>query len=136
MKLNQETVYAMRMVLLCREYSSEILSGTFIVERCQVPKRWGKVILTALTNNNILRSIKGKHGGFELNKDASKITLLDVINIFEGTSFIPCINDKKLCSYRKGVCVVCNKLSEIKKNIDKNLEELTIEDLVVQQERV
>ena len=134
MKLNQETDYAIRMVLLCREYSPQILSGAFIVEKCHAPDRWGKVILTSLTRNKILKSIKGKDGGFQLNKDASKISLLDIVNIFEETAINACVVDKNSCSYRQGLCIVCEKLTEVKGFLDKTLEGLTIEDLVIQQE--
>lgn len=136
MKLNKDTDYAIRIVLLCEEYSTERISADFIVETCKVPKRWGKIILTKLTTNKILKSTKGKNGGFEINHSLEKITVFDIVSIFESIDINDCVIDKLSCSYRNGECVVCESLSGLKFYIEEQLKQITIKELVSKQKLV
>lgn len=133
MKLNQETIYAIRMALLCTEYNPNKLAGSFIISECKVPERWGRTILTKLSAHNILSSTKGKNGGFKLSKDPEFITINDIVSIFEKVDVHLCIVDRNSCSYRTGKCVFCDKLLNLKQFIEKEFSQLTLKELVCQQ---
>lgn len=124
MKLNQETEYAIRMVILCAEHNPNLLSGTFIVETCNVPNRWGKIILTTLCSKKILNSTKGKNGGFQLNKAPKSISLFDIISIFESIAILP---DTKQCTSNE---LFRSELLNIKSYVETQLKNITINNLI------
>lgn len=135
MKFNQEVNYAIKMVLLCSE-SIVLIPGVEIVNQCKIPERWGKVILTKLCHHKILRSIKGKNGGFILNRHPQEINLFDIVSIFDPIEISYCISDKSFCLYRSGECSVYDKLTSLKYLIENELKKLTIKDLMVEQKKI
>lgn len=133
MKFNKETDYAIRMTLLCAKYPSKMFSANEIVQECKIPENLGKSILTKLTSNGILESIKGKNGGFRYNHPKKFITLFSIIEKFEKFEISTCIDKKDSCLYRHGKCVVCEKIGHLKNIIINQLKNIFIEDLVEEQ---
>lgn len=135
MKFNQEADYAIRMILLCSE-TTKLLSGLEIVSSCKIPKRWGKTILTKLCHHKILTSVKGKNGGYTINIPSEKISLFDIVNIFDPIEINTCVNDKSSCLYRFGKCSVCSNLTSLKNAIESELKKLTIKNLSIEQQKL
>ncbi|MGL5620932.1 RrF2 family transcriptional regulator [Cetobacterium sp.] len=133
MKFNKETDYAIRMTLYCAKHHYKILSAIEIVQECKIPENLGKTILSKLTSNEILKSIKGKNGGFRYNHPEKSISLFSVIEKFEGLEINTCIEKKESCVYRHGECVVCEKMGILKNIIIEQLKNIFIEDLVKEQ---
>lgn len=130
MKFNKETDYAIRMVLLCAKNMPKLLSTTEIVNICKIPPNLGKAILTKLTNNNILESIKGKNGGIRYVQSKNTISLYDIIKIFEKIEINSCIENKNSCLYKFGNCNVCEKLKDLKLLFEKELKNIYVESLI------
>ncbi|MGL5023741.1 MAG: RrF2 family transcriptional regulator [Cetobacterium sp.] len=133
MKFNKETDYAIRMTLFCAKYHSKMLSAIEIVQECKIPENLGKSILSKLTGNGILESIKGKNGGFRYNHPEKSISLFSVIGKFETLEINTCIEKKESCIYRGGECVVCEKMGTLKNIIIDQLKNIFIEDLINEQ---
>ena len=133
MKFNKETDYAIRMTLFCAKHHSKMLSAIEIVQECKVPENLGKSILSKLTGNEILESIKGKNGGFRYSHPKKYISLFSVIEKFEHLEINACIEKKESCIYRYGECVVCEKMGLLKNIIIDQLKNIFIEDLVKEQ---
>lgn len=133
MKFNKETDYAIRLTLFCAKYHSKLMSSNKIVDECKIPENLGKSILTKLTNNGILESIKGKNGGFRYNHPRKSISLFSVIEKFEALEINTCIEKKESCTYRYGECVVCEKMGILKNIIIEQLKNIFIEDLIKEQ---
>lgn len=133
MKFNKETDYAIRMTLFCAKYHSKILSGVKIVQECKVPEILGKSILTKLSSNGILESIKGKNGGFIYSHPPKSLTLYSVIEKFEALEINSCIEKKETCLYKFGDCVVREKMGLLKAIIIDQLQNIFIEDLIEEQ---
>ncbi|SOE20070.1 Rrf2 family protein [Spirosomataceae bacterium TFI 002] len=55
-----------------------------IAENEQIPKKFLEAILVLLKNNSILRSIKGKGGGYMLRLPPEEITFAKVLRIIDG----------------------------------------------------
>jgi len=50
----------------------------------QIPRRFLEEILLTLRRANFVHSTKGKRGGFVLSKSPDKITLAEIIRLFDG----------------------------------------------------
>jgi len=85
MKLTSRSEYALlALVYLARRQSGEFVSIETIAEAQGIPRKFLEQILLALKRANYLRSCKGQHGGYQLAKPAGKISLAEVIRLFDG----------------------------------------------------
>jgi Rrf2 family protein len=92
--LSRKSKYALKALLvLTEEYGKEALLISEIAEREKIPKRFLELILLELKNHGILRSKKGKGGGYALNKPPTSISVGQVLRLIEGTlAPLPCVS--------------------------------------------
>lgn len=85
MKLTSRSEYALlALVYLARRKSGEVTSVETIASAQGIPQKFLEQILLALKRAKFLSSCKGQRGGYRLLKPASKITLAEVIRLFDG----------------------------------------------------
>src|SRR5512136_3061255 len=85
MKLTSRSEYALlALVYLARHQSEGYISVETIALAQEIPAKFLEQILLALKRAKYLRSSKGQHGGYHLAKPANKITLAEVIRLFDG----------------------------------------------------
>lgn len=128
MKVSIESDYAIRIVLYIFN-KEELVSGLEIVKNCQIPERMGLRILTKLTTNRLLKSMKGKNGGFFFPKENIGISLFDIVSLFDNFNINKCLSNAKNCTYKSGNCAVCEALKEINNDIIKSFSKVLIKDL-------
>lgn len=128
MKISIESDYAVRIMLYLFKKEGLIL-GLEIVKNCEIPERMGLRILTKLTASGLLRSIKGKNGGFFFPKENSEISLFDIVSLFDSFNLNKCLNNAQNCTYKKGDCVVCKALKEINNDFIKSFSKVLIKNL-------
>jgi len=58
-----------------------------IASSLNIPHHYLGKILQSLTSSNIVGSRTGQYGGFYLKKSSDKITLCDILKIFEGENY-------------------------------------------------
>ncbi|MDP8206425.1 MAG: Rrf2 family transcriptional regulator [Candidatus Electryonea clarkiae] len=92
--------YAIRAVGYLTNSEDDVRIGSDeIAEATHVPKRFLLKILNTLKNQGILRTSRGIGGGFSLAKDPKKLTLFDVVSVFEDISrFSHCLSGDQNCS--------------------------------------
>ena len=85
MKLTYRSEYALlALVYLCRHQAEGFVSVETIAQAQEIPRKFLEQILLALKRAKYLRSCKGQRGGYRLAKPAAKITLAEIIRLFEG----------------------------------------------------
>lgn len=73
-----------------------------ISKKLKIPKEFISKILQSLTESGIIKSKKGKSGGFMLAKQPSKIKLIDIVEAIDGLdSFNSCVLGFPECSPEK-----------------------------------
>lgn len=96
MKLSVKSDYAARAVLgLARRYSASrpVSAETLAVENGISPPYLVQILIE-LKGKNIVRSQRGKEGGYTLARSPAEITLADVIEAVHGPIFeAPALND-------------------------------------------
>ena len=93
-------------------------------------------ILQTLNRKGLLRSYKGKGGGFKLAVGPDRIFLLDLIKVFQGPLKInECTFKKEICPNVK-ICPLKEKLDSIEKYVISQLEPVTIASLLKKGERL
>ena len=85
MKLTARSEYALlALVYLNRQDDDGFVSVETIAVAQAIPPKYLEQILLALKRAKYLRSSKGQHGGYRLAKPADKITLAEVVRLFDG----------------------------------------------------
>ncbi len=102
--LTQKAKYALRaLVVLADAHTEGPLPIQQVAERANAPHKFLEAILLELRRGGVLRSTRGKSGGYALALPAAEIRLGNVIRIVDGPlALIPCAS---LTAYRP--CADC-----------------------------
>ncbi len=95
MKLSVKSDYAARAVLgLSRHYPGRALRIEIIAAEQEIPANYLVQILIELKAQGIVRSVRGKEGGYLLGRPPAQITLGDVLRATNGSVFdTPALTD-------------------------------------------
>jgi Rrf2 family protein len=93
--LTKKSRYAVKaLIALGRRTDRRPVLITELAERERIPQKFLELILLELKNNGILRSKKGKGGGYFLGKSPEDISLGDIIRSLDGPlAPIPCASE-------------------------------------------
>jgi Rrf2 family protein len=128
--ITRDTDYALRAVCSIAKKKDSIVSVSSLVKELRVPQPFLRKTLQLLNREGILRSHKGKGGGFLLNRPKEKIFLLDLIKIFQGPfSLNQCYLKKLICPNIK-VCPLRKRLERIEGFVLRELRKVRISDLI------
>jgi FeS assembly SUF system regulator len=125
LKISRLTDYATAVILFLQNdnklYSSEMIASAVGLEIPTVSK-----VLKLLTKSKILSSIRGANGGYQLAKEAGKISLYDVIQAIEGqTAITECTKTDSLCAQEQ-VCDSRTGWQKVNQQIENILVKMTI----------
>ena len=103
-----------------------------IAKKIDSPEAFTAKILQILSKNNIIKSIKGVGGGFEIPKETmSHITLTQIVTAIDGDSvFTGCGLGLSHCS-EEHPCPVHDKFKEIRNGLQAMLENTNLEELAI-----
>jgi len=130
MKLSTRTRYGVRMmVALALNYGKDPVFLKDIAKAENISEKYLSLIIIPLRGGGLVNSIRGAHGGYNLAKEPSRITLKDIVDVLEGDcSLVDCVKNPSSCS-RVPICashdiweIIGNKISETLSSI--NLEML------------
>lgn len=101
-----------------------------IAEAIDSPEAFTAKILQKLSREEIITSVKGPHGGFEINKTkAAEIKLRDVVFAIDGNDIYQgCALGFQKCNEKKP-CPMHNKFKEIRSDLKEMLESTSLLDL-------
>jgi len=107
-----------------------------ISEEIDSPQAFTAKILQAPVKNNIVKSVKGAYGGFEIDKvNISKITLADIVETIDGDEIYKgCGLGLQQCD-EEYPCPLHDKFTEVRHDLRTMLESTTLYVLVEQLEK-
>lgn len=129
--LSNTCKYAIRATIYLALFASqEKKSGIKeIAEKLELPTPFLGKILQVLVKHQLLNSTKGPHGGFSLNKPAMDISIMEIIEIIDGTdAFDTCVIRTSKCSY-DAPCSLHDKIGPLRGEMKRIYETETIADL-------
>lgn len=99
MKLSVKSDYAARAVLgLARQYpSGKSVRVEDLAREQNIPQNYLVQILIELKSQKIVKSIRGKEGGYMLNKAPEDITMAEILRCIHGAVFEPAALQNKEC---------------------------------------
>lgn len=85
-------------VFLALNGDGKMLSIKYIAKGLDVPEPFLGKIMQSLSKKKILYSQRGIDGGFRFNKNPHKVTILEIIDIFDGLDiFTDCVLGMRIC---------------------------------------
>ncbi|MFH1623714.1 MAG: Rrf2 family transcriptional regulator [Pseudomonadota bacterium] len=104
-----------------------------IAKRQEVSFRYLDHLITRLKAAGLVKSIRGRGGGYILGKHPSQIRLIEVIQVLEGSiAPVDCVDDPKLC-HRVDFCGTRDIWIQLKEAMANILKSVTLEELAERQ---
>ncbi|MFC1808400.1 RrF2 family transcriptional regulator [Candidatus Omnitrophota bacterium] len=127
--ITRDTDYVIRALCYIAESKDKVVSAAELVEKLKLPKPFLRKTLQILNKKKILNSYKGLGGGFSLAVSPSKISVIDLMRIFQGPIKInECLFKKKVCPDLKK-CPLRKKIDCIERKVLSDLGNITIASL-------
>ncbi len=123
--------YALRAVMhLARAKGSKSLKVSELADATGVPRNYLGKILHELVRGGVLRSTRGKHGGFRLAVNPSDLPLLRVVSLFDALDGErQCLVGRPECSDRDP-CPVHHRWKVASEHIAQFFRETTVADVI------
>jgi Rrf2 family protein len=127
----KETDYAVRMLIyLAMQGESNFVSATALSKKLGLPMNFLRRICSRLIQAKILVTQEGKNGGVRLVVNPGKISVLQLIELFDGKPELSdCTFQKELCPNRKK-CVLRKRILAIEEIISREFAAITIQSLI------
>src|SRR4030042_540461 len=95
MKLSTRTRYGVRlMVALALNYGKDPVFLKDIAKGENISEKYLSLIIIPLRGVNLVNSVRGAHGGYNLSKEPSQITLKEIVDVLEGEcSLVDCVKN-------------------------------------------
>ncbi|HKU63238.1 MAG TPA: Rrf2 family transcriptional regulator [Gemmatimonadales bacterium] len=136
--LSRKTKYALKALIALAEHGPEApMRIADLAREQQIPPKFLELILLELRNQGILRSRKGKGGGYLLARDPGAIFLGQIVRMFDGplapvpcasqTAYVPCSDCRN-----EAVCGVHLAMKKVRDATAKILDGTSLAQLLQQ----
>ena len=139
MKLTTKGRYAvMAMADLATNESLKPISLSEISIRQNISLSYLEQLFVKLKNNHLVKSVRGPHGGYILEKKAKDIKLSSIIfAVNEEVKTLNCKkNSKKGCGGRTVKCITHNLWDDLEKHINSFFENKSLNELILKKENI
>jgi len=129
------------MILLAREHGTgPILIGD-LAEKEAIPKKFLENILLALKHRGLVHSRKGPHGGYQLAREAEKISVGEIVRALDGPlALVSCVSQTAYAPCEECVtekdCAVRRVFQQVRDETDRILDGTTLADAARDAERI
>ena len=133
MKLSTKSRYAvMALADIARFKNNEPISLRDISVRQGISLVYLEQLFLKLKKNEIVKSIRGKKGGYTLNRTPDEIKISDILSaVEEKVKTIGCQkHSKKGCNGKSAKCITHNLWDELENHINDFFEKKSLEDLI------
>ncbi len=132
MKISTKGRYAIRVMIDLAEHNNgEFITLMDVAQRQEISEKYLEAIVSILSKNDLLISLRGKGGGYKLAKAPEKYTVGSILKLTEGSlAPVACLEKKPNSCSRASACKTVEMWEGLNKLIDDYLENITIADLL------
>lgn len=130
MQITRATEYGvLGLIALSRRAPGEVAMADVVGQEEDIPVSFLGKIFQALSRAGLVRSARGSGGGFCLAREASEISVLQVVEAIEGPlAFTRCLDEETGCEHAGG-CALCSLFSEAQDRVKEVFARTTIAEL-------
>ena len=132
MRLSTKSRYGLRilMQIAIDNRDGKAAQGKSISKKQEISEPYLEQIMIPLKNAGLVRTTRGCNGGYFLNKAPKDITILNVIELFEGEfTLVDCVSDEKNCPRIKN-CQTSNVWKKIAKSLRDTADKITLASIL------
>ncbi len=125
--------YALRVMIdLAEQDSEKFIPLEEIANRQGISKKYLEIILKSLVQNNLLKGLRGKRGGYKLTKKPAEYTVGEILDITDSENLLIVSCLKKDCQpcERKDFCKTLPMWKDFDNLTRKFFFGITLEDLL------
>lgn len=134
MRISTKGRYALRIMLDLAQHSEQgPISLREVSERQNITPKYMESIMSLLLRANLVQSLRGKAGGYQLTRKPSEYHLYEILNTAEkGLAPVHCLSmNENDCPIRK-TCLTVPVWEGLHKVIEDYLTSITLQDLIDQ----
>ena len=126
--------YALRIMIDLAEHQTDaFISLREIAQRQEISEKYLESIIRMLVKARVVKSLRGKGGGYRLKKDPDQYTAGSILRLTEESlAPVSCLEANAEACPRAGSCRTLTLWQGLDKVIDEYLESVTIADLMEQ----
>lgn len=130
-RLNRKVEYAlMALKVMAAKRQGELTSAKEVVDQTGGPFDATARVMQQMVQRGILRSEQGKHGGYVLVRDLSKISLFDLSEIVLGKVVVgKCLDGADACELI-GTCNIVSPVSTLNRKLNDFYQGLSVGELL------
>lgn len=133
--LTKNSDYALRALACLAREKGCLLSARQIAEAEGIPLAFTRRVLRDLTKAGIIKAREGVGGGVRLTLASEQIRVKRVVELFQGQlGLTDCVFRQDRCRNRRS-CLLRQKIQSIEANVIRELEQLTLRDLIPEETR-
>lgn len=135
MMISTKGRYALKVMLdLASCPAEEYISLKAISDRHSISMKYLESIVAMLSKAGLLESLRGKAGGYRLNKPAEAYSVGDILRAAEGDlSVSNCMGENEGGCEKAGECLTMPLWRELDQIVTRYLDSVTLKDLLQQQ---
>ena len=130
MKLSTKGRYGTRAMLdMALHHDQSPISLKQIAERQDISRRYLEHLMVRLVSSGLVRSVRGRGGGFTLTRAPSEIALSEIMEALEGPiNVVECEDDPSVCN-RVSECVTREVWHEVSQVMMDYMGRITLEEM-------
>ena len=134
MKLSTKGRYGVRLMLdLAAHYGERPVLLREISQREDISEKYLWHLITPLKSAGLIHATRGAHGGYELAKAPSEITVKDVFEVVEGPiCLVDCMENPATCK-RSDFCIARDLWGDASRALAESLKKTTLASLLKKQ---
>lgn len=131
MKISTKGRYGLRIMLdLAMNENGEPRLIRDIAHSQQISEKYISRLIIALRRSGMVRSIRGAKGGFRMNRNPDKVTLLDIVEAMEGPlAIVNCVKSPAKC-LRNGECAAREIWNRVNVDIRAAMAKITLQEIM------
>jgi Rrf2 family protein len=130
--INRDADYASKALVEIAGRGGEVTAVSALTGKLGLPRPYLRKILQTLAREGVVKSARGKGGGFALGRPAGAIRLTDVIRIFQGpVKLHDCVFKENVCPDVR-TCPLRKTLARLEARFVADLEGVTIAALLAE----
>ena len=133
--INREVGYAIRSLCFMFTEQDEVVTTGYLSSYFNISRSFLRKIFQKLNRAGILESYKGKKGGYKPVVHADKISLLDLIEVFQGKFRLSnCYGKEQQCPIIND-CQIREEIENVEKNLIGDLSKISLKTLINKNEK-
>lgn len=138
MKLSTKSRYGLRILvqIAVESETKTAVKGKSIAGNQDISEAYLEQIMIPLKNAGFVKTVRGCNGGYALSKKPENISVLDIIELFEGkVQLVKCVGEEGVCE-RSGICTVSAVWEHLSEVIRKEASQITLAELAEKEKKI